>query len=580
LRASQAFIPTLRQAPSEAEIPSHRLLLRGGFIRQLTAGAYSLLPLGFRVFKKVEQIVREEMNRIGSIELLMPALQPKELWQESGRWESFNPPPMKLKDGAGHEYCLGPTHEEVITDIVRHSVRSYRQLPITLYQIQNKFRDELRPRGGLLRSKEFSMKDAYSFHATWESLDETFEDMRRAYCRIFERCGLPYRMVEASAGSMGGTDTLEFMTPAQNGEDTIILCDRCGYAANAEMAERRVPDRPPSPAAGPPYDSSARPRKVDTPGAHTIEAVCEMLGKRSEELLKTMICRTDDGFVAALVRGNHDLNELKLAKALGVETAELASPAEIEDVTQAPVGFAGPVGLSRAKIVADYDVADMVDFVTGANENDAHLVDVNVWRDFEPDLWADIRVVGNGDPCPRCEGTLRTERGIEIGHIFKLGTKYSESMNARFLDSDGEEKPLIMGCYGIGVSRVLSAVAETHNDEAGLVWPISIAPFEAVVLLLDPDDEAVRTAAESIYDGLQPDVETLLDDRDERAGVKFKDAELIGFPLQVVVGRRGIGKGKVEVRVRGREGETLVSPDDAPAQVRELAQHLYEPLTA
>jgi prolyl-tRNA synthetase len=580
LRASQAFINTLRQAPSEAEIPSHILLLRGGFIRQLTAGAYSFLPLGFRVFKRVEQIVREEMNRIGALEILMPALNPRELWEESGRWDSFAPPPMKLKDGAGREYLLGPTHEEVVTDIVRHTVRSYKQLPLTLYQIQNKFRDELRPRGGLLRSKEFSMKDAYSFHSSWGSLEATFEDMREAYCRVFTRCGLRYRIVEASAGSMGGTGTLEFMAPAENGEDTILLCDGCGYAANAEMAVRRAPADAPTAPANPPFDPAGKPEKVDTPNAHTIEAVCAMLGKRPEQLVKTMVCRASDGsFVAGLVRGDHDLNPHKLAQALGVESVELADPPEIQEITGARVGFAGPVGLTKAQIVADYDIAGMVDCVTGANADDAHLVNVNVWRDFTPAQWADIRVVGDGDACPRCDGTLRTERGIEMGHVFKLGTKYSVSMGAKYLDRDGQEKPLIMGCYGIGVSRVLSAVVEAHHDASGIIWPISIAPYDVIILLLDPDDEGARGAAEDIYADLQAEMDPLLDDRDERPGVKFKDADLIGIPIQVVIGKRGIQRGALEVRIRGREGETLAPPAEAPQRVREIARELRAEVT-
>lgn len=565
MHASQYYLPTLRQAPAEAELASHRLLLRGGFIRPLAAGVFSFLPLGLRVLRKVEEIIREEMNRAGGVEVLLPVLHPRELWERTGRWSAFQPTPLRVKDRNDREFCLGPTHEEVITDLVARDVTSYRQVPLTLYQIQTKFRDEIRPRGGLIRVKEFTMKDAYSFDVDAAGLDRSYQAMYDAYVRIFERLGLPVEIVEAEAGSMGGHDTREFMVLTDSGEDTIFICDSCGYSANAECAQVR----PPAPTS---RQRAAEPRQVATPNAKTIDAVCAMLGLPPNRLIKTLIYRAGEGYVAALVRGDRELNEFKLAGLLQVSDLRMATPEEIASVTGGPVGFSGPIGLPQnVRILADCEIAALTDAVVGANQPDAHLVGADPGVDFQVETYADLREAVHGDPCGRCSGTLQAKRAVEVGHVFKLGTKYSAALGAVVDDEHGEQQPLIMGCYGIGVSRIVAAVAELYHDDNGLRWPAAVAPFTVAVLLLDPDREDLRVLAEKITGDLESaGQEVLLDDREERAGVKFKDADLIGYPVRVVIGRRTAESGEVELQRRSDGLQTQARPEEVAVKVGEL----------
>ncbi len=570
MRASQLFFPTLREVPSEAEMVSHQLLLRGGFIRRVGAGIYDYLPLGYRVIKKIEQIVREEMDAQGAQELLMPMIIPAELYQETGRWQEDVL--FRLKDRADREYALGFTHEEVITDIVRRDVRSYRELPLNLYQIQTKGRDEPRPRGGVVRGREFIMLDAYSFDRTFDEMDLAYEKMRVAFSRIIARCGLDAILVEAESGAIGGKENEEFMILAESGEDTVLRCADCGYAANVERCEigHRNGEKP--------RLHEEHLRMVDTPGQRTIEEVTQFLGRKPEELVKTLIYTAGGEIIAALVRGNRDLNESKLARLIGAKRVEMADAETIERITGAEVGFTGPIGLNNVRIVADREIASMTNFVVGANKTDAHYLNANLDRDFKVDLWGDIRIASSGDPCPRCPGTLDSLRAIEIAHIFKLGTLYSEAMGAKFLDSDGCEKPFVMGCYGIGVSRMLAAIPEVYHDSDGMIWPISVAPFEVAILLLNPEDDQQCDAAARIYEELQmKGVDVLLDDRDERPGVKFKDADLIGIPIQVVCGKLA-SEGRVEVRLRSQKDKQAVALDTASSQVMFLREALFREL--
>ncbi len=568
MKASAYYMPTLREVPAEADIPSHRLLLKGGFIRQVSSGVFTFLPLGLRVLQKVENIIREEMNRAGAIELLMPALSPRELWEKTGRWDEYGELLMRVRDRSGRWFVLGPTHEEVITDLFRRDVTSYKQLPVNLYQIQMKYRDELRPRAGLIRAREFLMKDAYSFDIDPEGCDKSYQAMYEAYSRIFERMGLEMVVVEAEAGAIGGTDTREFMLLSESGEDTILECDSCDYKANAECAR----SRPPQPLEKR-NELSAR-ELVQTPGMTTIEQVSKFLGISPEQIVKTLIYWADGKFVAALVRGDRELNEAKLQRALGAKELRMASPEEIERLTGAPVGYSGPVGLPEdVLIIADEQIAAMTEFVVGANKADAHLVGVDWGVDFEVHQWADLRNAVHGDPCPVCDGGLLVaRRAIELGHLFKLGTRYSEPMGAYIDTPDGRQVPVFMGCYGIGVSRCVAAIVEAHHDDDGIIWPLSVAPFHVVVLLLDADEQTAQ-AAEQIEKTLeQAGWEVLVDDRDERPGVKFKDADLIGFPLQVVVGKRYKSEGLVEVRRRRDREQKEVAPENVPQAISELAR--------
>jgi prolyl-tRNA synthetase len=567
VKVTDLYIPTLREVPADARLVSHRLLLRGGFIRMVCAGVFSYLPLGLRVLRKVEQIVREEMDRAGALEVLLPALNPGDLWKQTGRWWSFQPPPLKLKDGAGRDFLLGPTHEEIMTDLAAQDLRSYRQLPFTLYQIQMKFRDELRPRGGLIRAREFVMKDAYSFDADAASLDVSYQAMYDGYVRIFQRLNLPTAICEASAGSMGGHDTKEFMLVCDEGEDTLFICDQCDYSANAECAESRRPD--PTRV----RDQLGEREVVETPNARTVEEVCELLGVTPDQLVKTLLYMADGQYVAALVRGDRELNETKLAGHLGAAELRMASEAEIQDVTGAPLGFTGPVGLpDKVRIVADHDIAAMHDFVVGANQADAHLVAVDVGEDFEVGEYADIRAAMEGDPCPRCEdGLLMAKRGIELAHVFKLGQKYAQDLGCVFADDEGKEVPPTMGCYGVGVSRIMSALVEEYNDKDGIIWPLAAAPYHVAILLLDNEPDLAQIAERLCADLEAAGLETVIDDRDERPGVKFKDADLIGYPLRVVIGKRTKSEGTIEVRRRRDQEERVVPIADAVAAARELA---------
>ena len=575
MRASHYFMPTLREAPAEAELPSHRLLLRGGFIRKLAAGVYTYLPLGWRVIRKIEQIVREESDRIGGIELFMPALVPQELLDETGR--SGLDILFRLKDRHQRPFTLGFTHEEVITDIIRHAVSSYRQMPLLLYQIQTKFRDEPRPRGGVIRAREFIMYDGYSFDADADALETMYQKLREAYIRMFQRMGLPTLIVDAEAGAIGGGRNEEFMIIASGGEDRVLQCDKSGYAANAERCELPDPKLTPPPIEGvPPAE------KVATPNARTVEEVCAFLHTTPDRLVKTLLMRVDGKPVAALVRGDRELNPYKLMHALHGESVEMLDAETIQRLTGAPVGFAGPVGLpADLPLYADYELRGLQDFITGANEADAHLIHVCWGRDFPEPIWADLRVAQAGDPSPRHpEGILQEVRGIEVGHIFQLGTKYSQAMGALFTDAEGNQHPIIMGCYGLGVSRCLAAVVEAHHDEDGICFPITVAPFEVILILVNPEDATQRAAAEQLYDALQAHgIEVLYDDRDERSGVKFKDADLIGIPIQVVVGR-AVQQGQVEVRLRADKTPDKLPLETAAAQIAERVRAMkaaYQP---
>ena len=558
MRYSQYLLPTLKETPGDAEVLSHQLMLRAGMIRKVAAGIYNYLPMGLRVVRKVEEIVREEMNRAGAIELLMPSVVPADLWQKSGRWEQYGKELLRIQDRKETDFCFGPTHEEVVTEIVRGTINSYRQLPINLYQIQTKFRDEIRPRFGLMRGREFIMKDAYSFDLDDAGADLSYEKMYQAYRRIFERCGLKFRAVEADSGTIGGAFSHEFMVLAESGEDAIVSCDSCEYAANVEKAELRAPvgeAPPPTQPLG----------KVATPNLKSIEDVAKFLKEEPRTMVKTLVLQTDqDEVVAVLLRGDHKLNEIKLCNYLDCNHLQLADEALVRKVTGAPTGFSGPIGLT-CRVLADQDLAVMSDFGLGANEENFHLTGANYGRDFTVEAFVDLREAEAGDACPRCEGRLESWRGIEVGHVFKLGTKYSEAMQASVLDDQGQERTLVMGCYGIGMGRTAAAAIEQNNDDFGIIWPISIAPFQVIVTILNPNDQAVLEAGESIYEQLlEQGIEVLLDDRDERPGSKFKDADLLGIPFRVNVGSRGLKEQSYELQER-RSGERTMLPMDGAA---------------
>lgn len=568
MRWTKTFIPTMKENPSDAEIPSHQLMLRAGMIRQLMAGAYTYLPLGWRAVRKAEQIVREEMDRAGAIELFMPALQPIDLFERTGRREAFGNVLINFQVQRGDRkvhLALGPTHEEVVTDLIGRHLNSYRQLPICVYQIQTKFRNEERPRFGVLRTSEFIMKDAYSFGTSLEQLNAVYDQMYRAYCRIFARCGLTYLAVEAESGPIGGDASHEFMVPANNGEDRIVHCAACGYAANLERAETGRTAGALSAPSG-----AAALQKVATPGATSIEQVSRLLKCRPEQMIKTLIYKADGKPVAVLIRGDHEANEAKVRRALSAKTVELADEKTIRDVTGAPVGFAGPVGI-KCDVVADHDIPLIQNAVTGANEADAHLTGVAVGRDYQLSTTHDLRMALAGDACPKCTGKLELVHGIEVGHVFKLGTKYSVSLSAEFLDEKEQRHPMIMGCYGIGVNRIVAGLAETSFDENGLIWPLSIAPYQVLVIPLNVTESETMQLAESFYKELSDaGIDVLLDDRDARAGFKFKDADLIGIPLRIVIGGKGLKEGQVEVRWRWEKDAIKVPIADAIVKVREM----------
>jgi len=556
MRTSQLLIPTLREDPGEAETVSHRLMLRAGLIRKVAAGIYTYLPLGLRVIRKVEQIIREEMNRADAQELLMPVASPAELWKETGRWNFYGKELIRFKDRHERDFCLGPTHEEIITDLFRREVRSYRQLPMNFYQIQTKFRDEIRPRFGLMRGREFIMKDAYSFDRDEAGARLSYQKMYDAYCRIFTRCGLKFRPVEADTGLIGGTSSHEFMVLAETGEETIVYSDTGTYAANVERAEVLPPVE---------MDTSPlRPlQSVSTPGCRTVEEVTAFLKITPQQLVKTLLYSTGKETVAVLIRGDHEANEIKIKRLLGVSELELASATTIEQVTGAPVGFAGPVGLSGVRVIADHAVKALRNFVVGGNRNDTHYLNANWGRDFSAEQFADLRNARSGDPSPRKDGTLKATRGIEVGHVFMLGTKYSQAMQASYLDPKGQETLTVMGCYGIGVGRTAAAAIEQNHDDKGIIWPFPIAPIHVHLLTLSQSATTIEAATRLYQELSEAGFEVLWDDRDERAGVKFNDADLLGAPFQIVIGDKGLADGLIELKSR----KDSVKVKHPPAQI-------------
>lgn len=556
MRYSQTLLPTLKETPAEAEVVSHRLMLRAGFIRKLTAGIYSYLPIGLAAIRKVENIVREEMNRAGAQEMLMPMVQPADLWIETGRYEKYGPELLRFQDRHKRDSCLGPTHEEVITDIARKELHSYRNLPINLYQIQTKFRDEIRPRFGLMRGREFVMKDAYSFDVSDDAASVSYMKMYEAYKRIFSRCGLEFRAVQADSGSIGGSFSHEFMVLAETGEDTIVVCRQCDFAANMEKAAVVVSTKERQEPLG-------ALEKIETPGKRKVATVCEFLDIEPTQLVKTLVFKADDEMVAVLVRGDREVEEVKLKNLLGAAEIEIADGDEVFDATGVPTGYLGPVGIN-IKVVADQEVANMENFYVGGNEKNYHLKNVNLERDCVIEAVADLRQITTSDPCPECGGQLGLTEGIEVGHIFKLGTGYSESMNATFQDHDGTEKHFVMGCYGVGVTRVVAAAIEQNHDKDGIIFPVPLAPFSVVILNLGLQDTKITEAAENLYTAFQDaSIDVLIDDRDERPGFKFKDADLIGTPFIVTVGKGFVKTGLVEVKNRKDGTVEEMTPENA-----------------
>jgi prolyl-tRNA synthetase len=565
MRLSTYLLPTLREDPAEAEVVSHRLMLRAGMIRRVAAGVYSYLPLGLRALRKVEGIIRREMDRAGALEVFLPVLSPAELWRETGRWDVYGKELMRLQDRHGRDFCLGPTHEEIITDLVRREVNSWRHLPLNLYQIQTKFRDEIRPRFGLMRGREFGMKDAYSFDRDEKGAEKSYEIMFETYTRIFEQCGLNFKAVEADSGPIGGAFSHEFMVLADTGEDLLLNCEGCGYAANLEKAEIAPPQEPLETEKEKPLE------KRETPGKTTVDEVAAFLGCEPSRLVKTLLFEADGKIVAILLRGDHQLNETKLGNYLGAASLEPAAPERVAAVTGGPAGFSGPVGLEGVRVIADLQIRHLVNFVTGGNAADTHFVDVNRKRDFDVTEWADVKAAAVGDPCPRCRRSMETIRGIEVGHVFKLGTKYSEAMKATYLDEESNEQTIVMGCYGIGTGRTVASSVEQNHDDDGIIWPVPLAPFPVTLLTLNIKDSALMEASEKLVKQFEAiGIDVLWDERKERPGVKFKDADLVGSPVRVVIGGKSYQRGEGEIRLR-RTGEQTAAPlDQLAARVDEL----------
>jgi len=566
---SKLFIPTLKESPADAEVISHKLMVRAGMIRQLASGIYSILPLGLRVLRKVEQIIREEMNRIGGQEVFLPSIQPAELWVESKRWDFYGKELLRIKDRHGREFCYGPTHEEVITDIVRREIKSYRQLPILLYQIQTKFRDEVRPRFGIMRGREFMMKDAYSFHADEKDTQHTYHQMAKAYTNIFERCGLRFKQVQADSGTIGGSFSHEFAVLADSGEDEIGFCESCGYASNLEMAE----SKPPSPSTAPSTPQDIK--EVETPGKKSVKEVAGFLNLPAHQIVKTILLENENGRVAGLVRGDHEINLVKMKNLIGCEWLQPAGEEAFSKKPELHRGYIGPVGLDLP-VYADREISVLHDFVTGANKPSAHFTGVQVQRDLKIKEFGDIRTVRAKDPCPRCEdGKYQVKRGIEVGHIFILGTKYSSAMKAVFLDQHGKENAMIMGCYGIGVGRTAAAAIEQNNDERGIIWPRNLAPFQVIIIPVNYSNSDLKNACDTLYNRLQETgIETLLDDRSDRLGGKLKDADLMGIPLQIIIGPKSLSAGQVEIKIR-KTNESSLHPypqviEDIPSILKDL----------
>lgn len=571
MRWSQTMIPTLRDNPQEAEIESHKLMLRAGLLRKLAGGLYTFLPLGLRVLRKVENIVREEMNRAGALEVLMPAVQPREIWDTSGRYKTMTNVLFHVFDRQKREMVLGPTHEEVMTNLIAREFSSYRQMPKTFYQIQTKFRDEIRPRFGLMRAKEFIMKDAYSFDTGLTEADTSYQAMYDAYVRIFRRCGLQARSVEADTGAIGGNWSHEFMVMADSGEDGIVECEACSYAANLEKAERALPVAKPFP------DSLNMPDEVATPRMRTIDEVSGFLKCDPARLIKTLIYLINGNPMAFLVAGDREINEHKIARFLETSQVVLADDATIQKATGAPVGFAGPVRL-KIPVYADIGLRGYSGAVTGANKADTHLLNVDLARDANIQAYMDLSIVRDGDKCPKCQGTLREKRGIEVGHVFKLGTKYSEKFSALYLDEKGEKKPIVMGCYGIGVTRTLQAIIEQSHDARGIIWPVTVAPYTAVIVVPNTNHSDSLKAAETLMASLeQKGIDVILDDRDERPGVKFNDADLLGFPVRIVVSERSLAKNSIEIKLRTAEKADIVPLAQGESRILEIVQKLKEP---
>ena len=566
---SKLFIPTLKESPADAEVISHKLMVRAGMIRQLASGIYSILPLGLRVLRKVEQIIREEMNRIGGQEVFLPSIQPAELWVESKRWDFYGKELLRIKDRHGREFCYGPTHEEVITDIVRREIKSYRQLPILLYQIQTKFRDEVRPRFGIMRGREFMMKDAYSFHADEKDTQHTYHQMAKAYTNIFERCGLRFKQVQADSGTIGGSFSHEFAVLADSGEDEIGFCESCGYASNLEMAE----SKPPSPSKAPSTPQDIK--EVETPGKKSVKEVAGFLNLPAHQIVKTILLENENGLVTGLVRGDHEINLVKMKNLIGCEWLQPAGEKAFSKHPELHRGYIGPVGLDLP-VYADHEISVLHDFVTGANKPSTHFTGVQVQRDLKIEKFGDIRTVQAKDPCPRCEdGKYQVKRGIEVGHIFILGTKYSSAMKAVFLDQHGKENALVMGCYGIGVGRTAAAAIEQNNDERGIIWPRNLAPFQVIIIPVNYSNSDLKNACDTLYNRLQETgIETLLDDRSDRLGGKLKDADLMGIPLQIIIGPKSLSAGQVEIKIR-KTNESSLHPypqviEDIPSILKDL----------
>ncbi len=573
MRSSQLFFPTLREVPSEAEVVSHQLLLRAGFIRKSSGGIYTYLPLAMRVLHKIQQIVREEMDAAGAQEILMPIVQPKELWEKSGRWSAYGDEMFRLSDRHGREFSLGPTHEEVVTDVVDGDVHSYRDLPMILYQIQNKYRDEIRPRFGLMRGREFIMKDAYSFDTDAEGLDQSYEKMRQAYCRIFDRIGLKYRMVDADSGAIGGNNSNEFMVLASSGEDTIIYCDQCHYGANLEKAV--CPESPT--VEGKSTTKLLELEKIATPGVKTVKDLSDLLGHPESDQIKTLIYLADEELICVLLRGDHELNETKLKNLLGCNLLVMAAESDVRSALGAGFGSLGPVN-NPLKIYADNAVQHLVNVGCGANEDGFHFIHVNPGRDFVPYAYADLRNAAPGDPCPCCGRPVGAMRGVEVGHIFKLGEKYSRAMNATYLDQSGKVQYMVMGCYGIGVSRTMAAAVEQNNDAHGMTWPMPITPFQVIIVPVNAKKADQMEVAEQLYHDLEnAGLEVLLDDRDERTGVKFKDADLIGIPIRINVGPKGLALGQVELKLRREEEAEMIALPDIVTKVKNLVEAQLKP---
>ena len=570
MRVSKLYAPTLREVPAEAEITSHRLMLKAGLVRKSAGGMYSYLPLAWKSIKKIEQIIREELDAADAQEIMMPIAQPAEIWQESGRWSVYGDEMFRLKDRHGREFCLGPTHEELVTTLIRSDIRSYRQLPMNVYQIQSKFRDERRPRFGLIRSREFIMKDAYSFDEDENGLNVVYQKMYDAYTNIFTRCGLNFRPVEADSGAIGGSGSHEFMAIADTGEAEIVYCKECHYAANVEKTEF-------APIVAE-VEKELPLEEVATPNCKTIAAVCDFLHATIEKSIKAVAYTSEKGLILCFVRGDHEVNEIKVINACGVTDVEMAPP-ELLAAAGTVGGFMGPIGLiaDKAIVVVDSSVMEMYNACCGANKEDVHYINVNPKRDFKPNIITDIRLAKEGDPCPHCGGKLTTARGTEVGQVFKLFTKYSEPLRATYLDATGKEKPMFMGCYGIGVGRTLAATIEQHSDENGIIWPKAIAPYEVIVIPVNTKDEESNTKAEEIYTALnKAGLETVIDDRNERAGVKFKDADLIGYPVRIVIGPKTLAQGQIEVKTRATGEVTMVevAGDYVEAIKKILAQTL------